>query len=217
MDPDRAAVEARLAALEAQIAGLRTDMEGACRAFLQATLAFAVEWFQRRVEQAVVDDPEIAKVLGRDGLRRLKADLRKLVEQAPDLVSSLVNRDQLWAHRPALIDSSAALLNPELNPYEFRGDRAPPLLNGAVAEVLARAEALLAAFGLAPPEPAGLPGFPVSRSRRRILLFTWSEDMRGALGRYAELYARLRTANSDLRPLRRKRVDGDAKRLWDEV
>jgi hypothetical protein len=192
-------------------------MEGACQAFLQATREFAVEWFRRRVEQAVVQQPESAKLLGRDGMRRLKADLGILVEQVPELVSSMVNRDHLWAHRPALIDSSLAVLNPELNPYEQRGDRPPRLLDDAVAEVLGRAEALLAAFGLAQPAPSGLPGLPVSRARRRALVFDWSEGMLAARARYAELYARLRTANSELRPLRRKRVDPEAKRLWDEV
>jgi hypothetical protein len=41
--------------------------------------------------------------------------------------------------------------------------------------------------------------------------------MKAAVARYGDLYRRLRLANTELRPLRRKRADTDAKRLWDEV
>jgi len=210
-------VDARIAALEAEIAEVRAEMERACRGFLDATREFAVHWFEQRVEQSVVANPEIAKIAGRDGLRRLKHELRRLVDQAPELVSTHVNRDRYWGHRPALMESSTALFNPTANPYDFRGEEPPRVLDGAVAEVLKRADALLEEFGFTSGErPARVTGLPAGRPRR-ALAFSWSEPMQAALRRYAELYGRLRRANSELRPLRRKRADSDAKRLWDEI
>lgn len=214
MDPS---VADRIAALEAEIADIRAAMERACRAFLAATAEFAVEWLQQRVEQMVVANPEIAKIVGREGLRRLKHELKRLVDQTPELVSTHVNRDRHWSHRPVLMESSTALFNPAANPYEFRGEEPPTVLDGAIAEVLGRADALLVDFGFTTgARPSRVPGLPGSRAKRP-LSFAWSAPMRQALREYAALYGRLRRANSELRPLRRKRADSDARRLWDEI
>ncbi|MBI2466944.1 MAG: hypothetical protein HYV62_03855, partial [Candidatus Rokubacteria bacterium] len=109
---DKRELEERIAALELEIATLRADMERACQEFLAATATFAAVWFEWRVEQVVVANAEVAKLLGREGLKRLKGELRTLVARVPELVQLHVNRDRHWAHRPMLIDDSLAILNP---------------------------------------------------------------------------------------------------------
>ena len=54
-------------------------------------------------------------------------------------------------------------------------------------------------------------------SKRTQVNFDWSEAMKAALARWARQYDRLHQTNSELRPIRRKRDNTDAKRLWDEA
>lgn len=214
---DKRGLEERIAALELEIATLRADMERAGQEFLAATATFAAVWFEWRVEQVVVANAEVAKLLGREGLKRLKGELRTLVARVPELVQLHVNRDRHWAHRPTLIDDSLAILNPAMNPYGFRGDRPPALINAGVQDVLRHTSALLEQFGFSAVDRGEPESTSFVNPRKPVLAFEWNDAMRATLTRYGELYERLRRANSELRPLRRKLGDVDVKRLWDEA
>ncbi len=210
---DRAALEERIAALEAQIEAVRQDMEPLAGRFLAATARFAAGWFQQHVEAVVLGKPDVTKTLSRDALRGLKAELRQLVDRAPALVQAHLGRDPHWAHRRTVLDDSALLLNLAANPYEARPGHPPAGLHAGVHDVLMLAEQLLDRYGFGPPRRTDTLGPPP----RRRLAFEWTEEMSRAAEEYASRYDELRRLNAEVLPLRRRRGETDARRLWEQA
>jgi len=213
---DRTELEARIAELEAEIEVVRREMEPPCRQFLDATTRLAATWFHQHVEQTVLGKPEVTTTLSRDALSGLKADLKKLVERAPDLVEAHLNREHHWPHRRPVLNDSTTLLNLAANPYEHRPGHPPAALNAAIQDVLLVAQNLLDRYGFGPPARRidALPTRP-----RRTVTFEWTEEMIQALAGYASHFERLKHLNSEVLPLRRRRgdTDTDARRLWDQA
>jgi hypothetical protein len=158
---------AKIAALEARIEVVRHEMEAACREFVEAAKPAVASWFERRVEAQILASPEALKTLGREALHALKAELRDLVGRAPRLVEEHVNRDRYWAHRRAVLDDSATMLNLLSNPYGRRGGRQPEIVDRAIADVLGVADGLLARYGFGARDGARAP-------------FEWTGAMHGA-------------------------------------
>jgi hypothetical protein len=202
---DRSDLLAKLGELESEVDGLRRDMEPACQEFLDATKRFVTGCVWQRIEEVVLARPEALKTLSPAAIRDLKAEAKRLVERAPELVEAHVNKNGYWAHRRQVLDDSAIMLNLLTNPYERRGDRPPDLLNRAIGDVLEVVSDLLARYG-----------FPARRPRGETTP-EWPAEMNAAMDRYATLFARLKRLNSELLPLRRRLGDEDARRRWEQA
>ena len=184
-------------------------MEDALQTFLDRIKEFAQGFVKDRVGATVTHKPEVAKSIGMDGLRELKAETQELTERVPDLVEQRVNRDELWTHRKLPED----IYNFELNRrYSFNGYSAPSEPNDAVRHALGPVRELLVKHGFDEYDR-----HDYSDRRKYGYYFEWPEDMKSALQGYAALHKEYIDVIKELRKVEREKDEFEVKNMWDEA
>jgi hypothetical protein len=206
-----------IAELEVSIGKTREQMEEACRAWLDATVAFLSQAYPSYAEEAVTDRPDVARDKGVEGLAELKSDLRALVERTPDLVEKSLNVDSFWAHRAESIGSSAV----SRSRYAPDSQQPPDELYGEVSKVLGQVAPLLVRHGFGSKGSFG-PwmqewGRRGSSHWRLIHRYDWSDEMEAAMKRYAELYGDLHQCFARLEEIRLEKRRAEARDLWEQA
>jgi hypothetical protein len=192
-------------------------MEAASREWLEATKRFLRESYPGYVEQAVTDQPEVAREKGVEGLSALKADLRALVEQVPDIVEKQLNDDVLWAHRSGTVETSAV----SRQRYASEGARPPELLYAEVAKAIGQVAPLLVRHGFG--QKGGFGPWAQQIGRRGTSQWrldqphVWSEEMNSALRRYDSLYKDIHQAFAELERIKRDKDMSEARDLWEQA
>jgi hypothetical protein len=219
-------VNKRIEILDHEIRGMRGPLVAAHTDFVRAAAAWAKEFWPKQVEAVVTAYPDKALQHGVEGLRKLKADLAALVQDA-DVRTVAHFGDATQEYWPHLHDDLIAPResadistgSSHFHPRSFGGP-------------LARQPKVLADHGrLLLGEVAGVlrdHDFPTTRwddhdyrsyasDGREYHQHAWSEGMLTAIGVYAQLHDTLRKTRDALANATRERDKGEAKSLWDQA
>ncbi len=192
--------------LNEEIETVKKIMHELSEKFIKQTKKF----LQKRAQDlgdkiAKIDHPERTKQLGRQGLRRLKLELEKIVVyQIPDQVDILLSKDKYWLHR-----------QPYLSSYPTHRGKFKSRLENVIRGILGLVGELFKGykFKLAfdewrkPKSEKGL-----NYIGNDIL----SPKMERLLDDYLDHYTRLEDYHSELDQIRKEKIQAEAKALWDE-
>lgn len=180
------------------------------RTHLQAQLlievaAFAAGYYVGKAKQVVVTYADQTQALG-PRLAELKADVRRLEQEAPQIVSDLLGNPGLWT-RINLDDCDWWWRDDFDCDYETRdGDRA---LRDQLYQVFAPLPVVLARYGYRPNWR------PVNIENRRALF--GQEPFRGLYRNYCATLAEIRDLRRLAAPVLKQRARLEAERLWQEA
>ncbi len=206
---DTSSFDSRISELESRKEQLTDQMEDASQTFLAYTKQLAQGLVRQRVEQAVTSKPEVAKSIGMEGLKQLKAESRELTERAPDLIEQRVNRDELWTHRKEPENPDQYEVSSR---YDYLGHRAPTELHDAIRHALGPVKELLVKHGFDTYE-----GYDYHERRKFGYHFDWTEEMKLAVREYATLNKEYIQVSTELQTVKRQKEQFEVKSMWDEA
>ncbi len=208
---DTSKFDARIKELKKQTNDIQEQMENTRKEFLEAAKEFVPAWFQSCVERAVVSHPERAKEYDLNGLRNIKADLQKLIAQAPSIVEEALSSDEYWPHRGEMPGKT----DPWHGRYQDYWRRSTTEgLKGSIKNTFRHVGAILAKYHLSNdswlmPSPREGPKY--------VKEYDWSQKMDTLLKRYLDLGDDLIKFNEELKKMEREKAEAEAKDLWEQT
>jgi hypothetical protein len=205
VDMDVSELDAHVADLRGDREALRDDLETLATDFVSATEEFVTQWALSEVERAVTSNPGVTGEHGIDGLRRLKADLNLILDEAPKIIEAHLDSDERWPHRS----------DPSLRPPGPLADALHPGFQGVVGHV----GHLLQQYGYTGVDTAWEERHDAWPSYTAIVEWSdqWSAQMQTIESRYSELLNRYVELQGQLAESEKRRAEAEAKRLWDEA
>lgn len=201
---DTSSYDAKIQAAGAEKDALWSQVETACLDYVQACSRFFADYFQRRVESSVTDQPITTQNLGVERLGELKRELRQLVDNVSEIVAGTLNRSGLWEHRdPA----------PEGTSGYSAGNKA----HEALREIYGHLGQLLLKYGFA---SAGKDGEWESRPNelpRYKYGLSLSKEIGAAIEKYRGLFSKFTAKHEEQRRLEAEKQQAIAKDLWDQA
>jgi hypothetical protein len=200
-----------ISACEQSLAAHLSSMDGQQQRFVAAAVDYIPTCWTAIVEQAVIDQPERAKELGRERLSNLKAKLAGRIEARERIVANHLDRDTLWAHRDEEIASHPAGQRWQRSYFAHNGKPPTGELEQAVNEAVFEIASLLAEFGLAESHnyrwarAEGARGVPTA----------WSPQMLTAITAYGDMELEMWDLSAAVKGAKRQRDVNDARSLWD--
>jgi len=216
----------KIAELEAELRRVRDRMEAAAEAYKGALVAYARDWAATEVENAVVNNPEVAKSAGPEGLKRLKDELATLIARLPEHVEQDLNAHWLWPHRKATL--YAEHVDQRARRERYLGQPLSQSDAEAVAQFLGHVGDLLAQHGIINAHgkddkrwatdfiEGGGPGRGTWRHKLRTL-DNLPADVIAAFRAYEILEEPLFKTYHALEDQRRQKAQLEAKKLWDQA
>lgn len=115
-------------AAEKELEAIKSQLKGIRQQFLLAATEHLRQWYMQQTESFVKRNYELTKKLEGAKLSQLKADLTKLKDDTPNVVSEYLDVDELWW--PAKeIEQGEGIHPPNLgNPVRLAAGRLAPIL-----------------------------------------------------------------------------------------
>jgi hypothetical protein len=214
----------KISELEKQLENLRRQMDDAERVFTGAVIDFARSWAREETERSVVAKPDIARGMGPEAMRKLKAELGELIKKYDDLVREDLQSEYYWPHRNSR-------LMPEYEAEEWRSKRyGRPLgtkIDEGIRRSLGRVGELLRKHRLAEPFSSADPRWGVDRwheegKHTRLVVHEKHKldlptELQTAHAKYAELAEIFLKVYEELGAVRHQKAQAEAKKLWEEA
>lgn len=195
--------------LEKQIEAKREELEGDVRRFIAACMRFAEDMLESKVRSAIHSHPERVEEIGEAGLKKMKGDVAEAHGQMEELVESLVNRDELWAHRK----DDFSTKDYEFGSYYQHGNRLPDQVEDQIRLLLSPAGRILTEHQLANPQDWENRG-GLQRYRYGI---GWSDDQKSIMKSYGEKFSQLWRLIEEKEQLLAQKKGNQALRQWDDL
>jgi hypothetical protein len=205
-----------------ELDALKSEMEGTRLRFVRATAAFASGWYMQEAGRQVHADPDNSLRLGAGELRRLKAEVSALSENALAVASEVLSDPSAWWHLSGPSGARGYF------DYAQYSSHVPKIIDRPVRRVLGRLAEVLERYGylgeaLRPGGEGGVSwrepvhGGAADGSYTFPYDLEWSEEMRAALREYHEAYEAARRIMSEAAEAeaREKRMKVSA--LWDSL
>lgn len=206
----------RIAAIAEEIEDIRSQMETARAAFVDATGEFLAEFWVGAAKEAVLTNPETAKEKGEQGVKALRKDVEDLASGAKDHARRQLfdNQRQIW---PETIDTETLLRERDTGalPDFFIGTGShgvrPEALRGSVNLLIGMVGGVIHNHGF----PTSYKFDHVGQQGWFALHVDWSDDMHERLKLYIAEYRKMADALHRLSTLRREKDVAEANELWD--
>lgn len=91
--------DSEIAAKNAELVALKRGMEVTATELISACGRFLAEWYPQHARREVEYDAEVTHKLPSGSLQELKAEVNSLVDRAPEIAASLLDRNSVWWHR----------------------------------------------------------------------------------------------------------------------
>lgn len=193
---------------ENSIEDCKSQMEDACKEFLQTTEEFLSEWYKNMVRNGLTTNAKAARDMGEDGLRKIKTELNELILKLPELVEKHVNTDK-WLHRGELPEGSHRKFGINLV-TELRNNH----LKYYIQALMGHVGGLLIKHGLADSKWETKSGDELPTYKTPP---AWAENMEGALRKYAGSCDKWITLDNDLKKTEKKKTESEISDLWDKL
>lgn len=215
---DTSEFDAKIGKLEGDMMGLREEMEKTCVEFLDSSIEYIAAEFKEKVEGGLMSNPEIAKALGKEGLRGLKSECKNLIAKAPDLANHYLNINEYWGHRGKIPEEKEKRswryhLNRQFGPLDGPLDEGIRITLGYAGELLER-------YKLANIEARVSCEWERKQGSQQVryaIGYGWSEKMTKLIKIYSDQYDQLIKLDDDLKKIKEEKSRAEAKNLWDQV
>jgi len=214
---DTSGFDKEIGELITQLNAIRNQMEPQSRKIIKAIIAFAIDWSENKVREAIGNNPDRAISLGKEGLSQVKADLNRLKESMRQLAEDEFLQDNYWTHRRACVDT------PE-NEYDIYVVRygtktsAPALFNEGLKLLLGNTGKILFHYGFDQPSAQGGYWTQAADGRIRYAIgFDITEDLRDVLEKYGELASEFSKIHSRLGETKLAKSKAEADDLWNRA
>lgn len=191
--------------------------------FVDATVEFACDWITKCIDNKVKSLPERTKEYGLEGLRKLKADLRELIEKTPAIVDEQVKADRLWPHLQQIPETKYVVFGRHgykildssgLDTITQHDSQNKFTLDIAIRNSIANAGIILKDHGFLMEDS----DWEVYDTKLRFRYgYEWSIKMNEALKQYTILFKQLIELNRKINTIERKKAEAEAKDLWDQA
>jgi hypothetical protein len=177
--------------------------------FLVECKRFAAQSIEGKVRSAISLNHEKAIALGKVGLKPIKNQVNKMINNVSDLVEEIVNPNGLWLHT----QETLAAKNFPVDHYRLNGDQGPDILETALKKLLTPIGELLMATG-----------FDTDKNWKKnqgTLLYchplNWSKEMTHCIKQYNQRFNELSTLVREYESLSMQSSGNDALDLWDSI
>ena len=211
-DAEIARNAARLAReyVKRRIKELEIKAEDAAQALARQTLPYLDHYCRTFVEKEVVNHPDKAKQLGKDGLADLKKELDRVITRLAPRVKTHIDTKFPWPHRASDVTRTES---PEQ--VETALKERMRFLMGYMGDILVKH-----GFAKSGPDAEWRPVKPKSKSEKR-LMYSWGIDFSPELTTiwidYVQVLQELKEFKMKLGDVERDREKNEAKRLWEEA
>jgi hypothetical protein len=192
-----------------------SQMDRVQQDFLAAAIQFVKSWFWEHTELIVKQKPEVTKQLG-IRLSQLKADVKKLQENAATIVAEYFQDGDLWWHQ-----------NQAKQSYNYYGRRPPEHLDKALRLCLGRLASVFEGYGYLSTEPQDHGRWrewdksgnyqPADAKPYYPFNLDWTEQMQVLVKKYGELHGKGIQQAMEIKRLKDEKAESEAKDLWDKA
>jgi hypothetical protein len=121
---DTSSFDKKIGELQANLKKTETDMEATTRSFIDALIAYVIDWNDKKALKVITQYPSRAKALGKEGLMPVRIGIAKLKSEMRNIVESEFLQDRYWVHR---VQGDAT--KPDYNYASSSGsDKQPPMI-----------------------------------------------------------------------------------------
>jgi hypothetical protein len=204
---DTSKLDAEINTADARLGQLRKEMSVARDVLVDAVSAFASDWYETRVRNAVEGDPARAKELGVEGLRALKTDLATLQKRRPGIVNTRFTQKISWPHESdEPVDPSAS------NPFMTHGAHLPKALEEPLRTVIGAVQPLISQHGLAQDE-----NFTGANEERFPYHVDAPPAVKEAAAKFSAVYDAFREIARARADAEAAKAKAEARDLWDKA
>lgn len=211
---DTSQYDAKIQAAIDEKSSLQRQMDELCATYINTCSRFFASEFQEVVERAVTSKPEIAQQLGLEKLRELKAELKKVVDDVPQIVSKHLDKDTIWEHRRPLPEG---IEKESLPGFDLRHN-AGKKVEAELHEIMGHVGRLIINYGLDEGrQQTGWERRGNGLPRYRYAVAHNIPDMNDPIKRYKELFDKFVKAHVNIIKAKREKEEAIAKDLWNQA
>ncbi len=212
--------QARLADIQEEQAALRERMAQQAAEWQRAAIDWARAAWDDDVQRAIHGDPDTVKMLAGQGLlKKLKVDLTRLKQDAPEKAAELVADPSLWSHVEGTVFRTEGRTpeGADSSVYQARGPRgAPRILDERLRLLRGEALGLLAGAGLLDEQLREASGRSGPR-RRYPYAMDVSDEMSDRMGAYSKSYQAFVALAEEREAIEAELKKEEVDRLWNEA
>ncbi len=177
--------------------------------FLIECKRFAAQAIEGVVRRAVSSNSAKAMALGKEGLRPIKDQVNKILDDISDNVETVINRDELWMHKKEISDTGK--LSADM--YTTKGKTGPELLEIPIKKILSPVGELLTAHEL-DNEQNWEKTQNFMKYRHNL---EWSHEMCKCMDQYNRRFNELVKLMEEYKSICRQNSGNEALDLWDSL
>jgi hypothetical protein len=205
---------AEINSLENRIELERKNMEHFIDEFIDATKIFSKDWTKKLIIEGVKSEPNITINMERGKLKELKSKYQNLLDQIPEIVENEFNDNKTWKHR-ILLDTS----NVEyLSPYSVLLGEIKTNIDKHCRRILGYTGKLLLDYGYYKKHQYRSPWKEtLDGGLKYVSEMDWSPQMNYFAKDYTETFSDFHNSISNLKSLKTKKAEIEAKKIWDAL
>jgi hypothetical protein len=204
---------------EAELLPLRSRMEELKGQFVEETVNFAGEWYEKTARNYITKYPDVTLSMTPQKIAAMKAKVNELVRNAEKIVRGELDNPALWWHQePHLHDS--------IDRYEQVADKYPEVLDVAVRHALGHLGFVLEEFGFHVTASGNQSTYyfefwfeHIEGTRETVScyphLLSWTHEMEETVRQYNAQYVEAIKVYNEIQQLKEEKKRREAIKLWD--
>ncbi len=192
----------------------RKNMEHFIEEFIDAVKNFSIDWIKKLVIDGIKSEPNITIGMDRGKLKELKSKYEDLLAQIPEIVERELGDDDTWKHR-ILLDNSN---DEDISPYSVLLGEIKNNIDKHCRRILGYAGKLLLEYGYYKKHQYRSPWKKTFDGELKYVSeMNWSPQMNYFAKDYTETFTDFHNSLVELKSLKTKKAEMEAKRLWDAL
>ena len=192
-----------------EIDSKKLELDSLQRRFVIECKRFAARIIEGKIRSAISLNHEKAMELGKEGLKPVKNQVNKIIDNISDSVEEIINNDELWLHSREELRTD----NFPHGQYTMKGRHGPEILEEAVRKLLSPVGKILIQYNLDTDENW--------QEKTDYMYYRhdidWSYEMKECMDQYKEQFDELSCLVKEYVLLSRKTRENDALELWDSL
>ena len=172
--------------------------------FIKETMVFVSEWYSRYIESVVKSHPEVTTSIELDGVKSIKRELPKLIEEVQGTVEEELSPKEMWSHFYQETELT-------LQDYIYNVKR-PRVFDDVIRTLLYRAIPFLTRHGYQ--KAAEDLGKILQNPLRHDDRLDWSSTMHATVESYYSLHKQLTEVTTKIKDAQREKIRAQAEELW---
>jgi len=207
-------LDEKIDSLESRIEIERKNMEHFIDEFIDAVKIFSIDWIKKLIIEGVKSEPNITINIDKEKLKELKSKYQNLLDQIPEIVENEFNDDKTWKHRILLNNSN----DEDISPYSVLLGEIKNNIDKHCRRILGNAGKLLLDYGYYKKHQYRSPWKETFDGELKYVSeMNWSPQMNYFVKDYTETFSDFHNSLSELKSLKTKKAEMEAKKIWDAL